>query len=116
MKKKNVALISVAAIVCVANMAWAVEGAVLWNNPKCGVNVIATDGGFTFNQQVSAGDLSAGDTLEGALNVPEKTSSFANLTTGKKLMMWVARYSTSKKIILERIPQSCRTEELANLK
>jgi hypothetical protein len=115
MKKKNVALILIAVLACVANAAWAIEGTVLWNNPKCGVNVIATDGGFTFNQQVSAGELAAGDTLEGALNVPEKTSSFSNLTTGKKLMMWVARYSTSRKIVLDRIPPSCRTEELANL-
>ncbi len=98
-----------------ANSVFAIEGTVLWNNAKCGVNVIATDGGYTFNQQVSAGDLSAGDMLDGALNVPEKTSSFANVTTGKKIMMWVARYSTSKKIILERIPASCRTDELAKL-
>ena len=99
----------------VVHSASAVEGTVLWNNPKCGVNVIATDGGYTFNQQVSAGELTAGDTLEGPLNVAEKTQNFANVTTGKKLMMWVGRYSTSKKIILERIPPSCRTDELANL-
>lgn len=113
--KKSVALFCLAAMVGIVNTASAVEGTVLWNNAKCGVNVIATDGGFTFNQQVSAGELSAGDTLEGALNVPEKTSSFANVTTGKRLMMWVARYSTSKKIILERIPPSCRTDELSKL-
>ena len=108
-------LTSAALTIGSASPSWAVEGTVLWNNPKCGVNVIATDGGYTFNQQVSAGELTAGDTLEGALNVPEKTSSFANVTTGKKIMMWVARYSTSKKIILERVPASCRTDELANL-
>jgi hypothetical protein len=115
MKKKSVTLIFAAVLMCGANLARAVEGTVLWNNPKCGVNVIATDGGFTFNQQVSAGELSAGDTLEGALSVPEKTTSFSNLTTGKKLMMWVARYSTSKKIVLDRVPPSCRTDELAKL-
>jgi hypothetical protein len=97
------------------NSAQAVEGTVLWNNSKCGVNVIATDGGYTFNQQVSAGELTAGDKMEGALNVAEKTQSFANVTTGKNVMMWVGRYSTSKKIILERIPPSCRTDELANI-
>jgi hypothetical protein len=96
-------------------LAQAIEGTVLWSNAKCGVNVIATDGGYTFNQQVSAGELTAGDKLEGALNVAEKTSSFANTNTGKNIMMWVARYSTSKKIILDRIPPSCRTDELAKL-
>jgi hypothetical protein len=98
-----------------ANTAQAIEGTVLWNNPKCGVNVIATDGGYTFNQQVSAGELSVGDKLEGPLNVAEKTQSFANTNTGKNIMMWVARYSTSKKIILERVPPSCRTDDLAKL-
>jgi hypothetical protein len=112
---KVVALACVALISGAANSALAIEGTVLWNNPKCGVNVIATDGGYTFNQQVSAGELSAGDKLEGALNVPEKTSRFAITNTGKNIMMWVARYSTSKKIILERIPSSCRTDELATL-
>jgi hypothetical protein len=113
--KNYLSLMGVAIVAAIANSAWAIEGTVLWNNPKCGVNVIATDGGYTFNQQVSAGELSAGDKLEGPLNVAEKTSSFANTTTGKNLMMWVARYSTSKKIILERIPPSCRTDELANV-
>ncbi len=113
--RKILPLSSLALIAVLSQSAAAIEGTVLWNNAKCGVNVIATDGGYTFNQQVSAGDLSAGDMLDGALNVPEKTSSFANVTTGKKIMMWVARYSTSKKIILERIPASCRTDELAKL-
>ncbi len=115
MMKKNAALLCLACVAGFANTAWAVEGTVLWNNPKCGVNVIATDGGYTFNQQVSAGELSAGDKLDGPLNVPEKTQNFSNVTTGKHVMMWVARYSTSKKIILERVPASCRTEELATL-
>lgn len=113
--KKILPLSSLALLAVLSQSAAAIEGTVLWNNAKCGVNVIATDGGYTFNQQVSAGELSAGDTLEGALNVAEKTTSFSNLTTGKKLMMWVARYSTSKKIVLDRVPPSCRTEELANL-
>ena len=113
--KKSLALLCLASAAGIAHTAWGVEGTVLWNNPKCGVNVIATDGGYTFNQQVSAGELSAGDKLEGPLNVPEKTQSFANINTGKNIMMWVARYSTSKKIILDRVPPSCRTDELANL-
>ena len=113
--KKNLALSCFTLIAGFTNSTWAVEGTVLWNNPKCGVNVVATDGGYTFNQQVSAGELSAGDILDGPLTVAEKTSSFANVTTGKNLMMWVARYSTSKKIILDRVPPSCRTDELAKL-
>jgi hypothetical protein len=113
--KKNYLLACLISLAGFAPAGWAIEGTVLWNNPKCGVNVIATDGGYTFNQQVSAGELSAGDKLEGPLNVAEKTQSFANTNTGKNIMMWVARYSTSKKIILERIPPSCRTEELAKL-
>lgn len=115
MKKNNLALIAFAGLASLTSSAWAIDGTVLWNNPKCGVNVIATDGGYTFNQQVSAGELSVGDKLEGPLNVAEKTSSFANTNTGKNIMMWVARYSTSKRIILERVPPSCRTEELAKL-
>lgn len=115
MSDNKLTLFCLAMFAGVVHSASAVEGTVLWNNPKCGVNVIATDGGYTFNQQVSAGELTAGDTLEGPLNVAEKTQNFANVTTGKKLMMWVGRYSTSKKIILERIPPSCRTDELANL-
>ena len=113
--KKSLALSCLVVVAGFANVAMAVEGTILWNNAKCGVNVIATDGGYTFNQQVSAGELSAGDKLEGPLNVPEKTQSFANINTGKNFMMWVARYSTSKKIILERVPASCRTDELAKL-
>ncbi len=113
--KKSVAVLFISLVSGFAHTAFAVEGTVLWNNAKCGVNVIATDGGYTFNQQVSAGELSAGDKLEGPLNVPEKTQSFANVTTGKNVMMWVARYSTSKKIIVERVPPSCRTDELAAL-
>lgn len=115
MKKKSVVVVCAAVLAGVANMAWAIEGMVLWSNPKCGVNVIATDGGYTFNQQVSAGELATGDKREGPLNVAEKTSSFANTNTGKNIMMWVARYSTSKKIILDRVPPTCRTDELAKL-
>lgn len=113
--KKSLALLCLATAVGFAHTAWGIEGTVLWNNSKCGVNVVATDGGYTFNQQVSAGELSVGDKLEGALTVAEKTSSFANVSTGKNIMMWVARYSTSKKIILERVPPSCRTDDLAKL-
>ena len=87
--KKSLALSCLAMVAGVANVALAIEGTVLWNNSKCGVNVIATDGGYTFNQQVSAGELSAGDKLEGPLNVAEKTQNFANVSTGKNLMMWV---------------------------
>lgn len=113
--KKSLALICLGLVAGLANYAWAVEGTVLWNNPKCGVNVVATDGGYTFNQQVSAGELSAGDKLDGPLNVVEKTQNFANVTTGKNVMMWVGRYSTSKKIILDRVPPSCRTDDLAKI-
>lgn len=113
--KKSLMLSCWVVVAGFGNTALAVEGVVLWNNAKCGVNVVATDGGYTFNQQVSAGELSAGDKLEGPLNVPEKTQNYLNVSTGKHVMMWVARYSTSKKIILDRIPPSCRTDELAKL-
>lgn len=112
---KRLPLICLGLVAGLTNSARAIEGTVLWNNPKCGVNVVATDGGYTFNQQVSAGELSAGDKLDGPLNVAEKTQNFANVTTGKNLMMWVARYSTSKKIILDRVPPSCRTDDLAKI-
>jgi hypothetical protein len=114
MKKKLVLLCS-AIVATFANSACAVEGVVLWNNVKCGVNIIATDGGYTFNQQVSAAELSVGDKLEGPLNVAEKTNNFTNVTTGKNVMIWVGRYSTSKKIILEWVPPKCRTEDLMTM-
>ncbi len=113
--KKKLALCCVAIATGFANCASAVEGIVLWNNVKCGVNIVATDGGYTFNQQVSAAELSVGDKLDGLLNVAEKTNNFANVTTGKHVMMWVGRYSTSRKIILEWVPPKCRTEDLATM-
>lgn len=113
--KKNIALPCLGILLSVSNFAWAVEGIVLWNNAKCGVNIIAADGGFSFSQQLSAAELSVGDKLEGPLNVNEKTSNFSNVTTGKKIMMWVGHHSTSKKITLDWVPPKCRTEELANL-
>ena len=113
MKKKILAL-SVLAF-GLANSAVAVEGIVLWNNVQCGVNIIATDGGFTFNQQLSAAEISVGDKLEGPLNVNEKTANFSNISTGKKVMMWVGHFSISKKITLDWVPAKCRTDDLATM-
>ena len=112
--KKNW-LVSFLLVLGYANSAAAVEGIVLWNNVKCGVNIIATDGGYTFNQQLSAAELSVGDKLEGPLNINEKTANFSNVSTGKMVMMWVGHYSTSKKITLDWVPPKCRTEDLATM-
>ncbi len=113
--KKNIALACWSVLLSVSNFAWAVEGTVIWNNPKCGVNIVAVDGGYSFSQQLSAAELSVGDRLEGPLNANEKTANFSNVTTGKKIMMWVGHHSTSKKITLDWVPPKCRTEDLTTM-
>ncbi len=113
MMQKSIMAIFLASL-SVFHSASAMEGVVLWNNPKCGLSVVAVDGGYSFNQQLSAGEINVGDKLDGAF-VQEKSSNYANITTGKNVMMWIGRYSTSKKIILDRVPPSCHTEAFAKL-
>lgn len=96
-----------------AQSALAVEGKVVWVNAKCGMHLVFADNGYGLIQQLSAGPLSEGDVLDGPLDLDGKTHSIQNVTTGLKLMVWVEKYSSSKKIAMSRLPPNCRPKEEA---
>ena len=96
-----------------AQSAFAVEGKVVWVNAKCGMHLVYADNGYGLIQQLSAGPLAEGDVLDGPLDVDGKTHSITNVTSGLKLMVWVEKYSTSKKIAMSRLPPNCRPKEEA---
>ena len=91
--------------------AYAVEGKVVWVNAKCGMHLVFADNGYALIQQLSAGPLSEGDTLDGPLDIDGKTRNITNVTTGLKLMVWVEKYSSSKKIAMSRLPPNCQPKE-----
>jgi hypothetical protein len=102
-------------IVCSTNAA-AGLARVEWFDRQCGGVLVRTDIGYAYAQQVSPGMLAQGDTLDGDFERDARAQTVKNTSSHTSLTLWVEKFSSDRKVVLESMPAHCKPDEASAAK
>lgn len=81
-----------------------------WFNPQCGALIVQTSIGYAYARQVSTGMLTVGDMLDGDFERDARLHEVQNTSNRTTLSLWVEKFSSDKKSVLQVMPAHCRPE------
>jgi hypothetical protein len=111
MMKTSLPRFLAACLLSVCAGAHAEQGNVIWTNAQCGLHLVKTEGGYAFVQQLSAGPMAEGDIMDGPFEQDGRQHNILNVAKDAHVMVWVERFSNSKKVVMDRVPPRCRPKE-----